>query len=202
MVFQSFENSTREPEITEEIQKAVFPCLNCKIPERINQIPFDNDSLKTKLMILSDLGAKLRSQVSRNGYTKEVEFLPVPEVGTRLVKQLSKLLYGIALVREKEAISNDEYNLGLRIIYDNLASNRAIILSFLTGSTDKSLSDISRYTKIPKPTASLALEDLILLNIIYEDSKIYHINENIMEMFESTGFKQYLLEKYEKNIYS
>ncbi len=198
MIFQSLENSTREPEITEEIQRAVFSCLNCSIPKKVDRIPFENDTLKTKLIILSDLGAKLRSQVSRNGYTKEVEFLPVPEVGTRLVKQLSKLLYGIALVREKEAISNDEYNLGLRIVNDNLASNRAIILRFLTGSTDKSLADISMYTKIPTSTVRYAVEDLILLDIVFEDSQIYHINENIMQKFESTGFKQHLLEKYEK----
>jgi len=198
MVFQALDGSTSEEKMRKEISDAMLPCLDIPIPEQAEGIQFENEGIKNKLCILADIGAKLRNRVSRDGYDKTLDFLPEPEIGTRLVKQLSKLLYGIALIREKDKITDDEYSLAVRIIHDGLGSKHAKVLSYISAHSEKT-EYIAQDTKIPYATVRLVLEDLQLLNIVTKNSDNWKIIDHFKEALETTKLADYLIVQYETN---
>lgn len=88
-------------------QAAEGALLTCDVQDEraiaISEAVLDN------LIDVADLLAVLRSNVSRDGYTHAIDFLPEPEIGTRLVKQFAKLARGIAAIRGKSEVGEDEY---------------------------------------------------------------------------------------------
>ncbi|MBD3337916.1 MAG: hypothetical protein GF353_02330 [Candidatus Lokiarchaeota archaeon] len=199
MVERALAGFDQETEMREEISKYVLKCLEIDGSPEKTKINFENDKLKKKIILLSDIGSKLRTHVSRDGAHKIVHFEPEPEVGTRLVKQISKLLHGIAIVREKTEITDEEYQIALRIIHDNMTSYNVRILQQLL-IREGTLEYIIEETKIPRATATIYLEDLELLDIINRNKREYFIADSAKSAFDETGFSEYLMEEYEKKM--
>ena len=60
---------------------------------------------------MADFVARARTPVKREGRTGVVDYVPVPEVGTRLVGQLMQLARGIAAAREQQDVDDDIFDL-------------------------------------------------------------------------------------------
>ena len=54
-----------------------------------------------RIAALAEFTVRARTHIHRNGYSKEIEYVPEPEAATRLAQQLAQLSKGSALVREK-----------------------------------------------------------------------------------------------------
>lgn len=156
-------NMGKEKEMRRELNEAVIHFLKTIHVKDIKS----SEELNDKFVKLSCLIAHLRSDVSRNGYTRNVEFMPQPEVGTRLVKQLKGLAWGIALARGKDEITEEEYDLITKIAKDTLPSKRLAILKALTDKKDFArTSEFATDTKLSTNTVKELLEDYNLLGII------------------------------------
>ncbi len=95
----------------DHIQESVYAFLHGKQNFKLPSIP---KAIRTKLTALAQIIAVLRTQFIR-GPDGFISYRPVPEVGTRVAKQLAKLLQCLAVVHGTKTVSLDHYNLVKRI---------------------------------------------------------------------------------------
>jgi hypothetical protein len=92
------------------------------------------------LAIVSDLTATARSHVARDRNHK-LCYAPRPEVGTRLGKQLSKLLLALAYIRGKCEPDMEDFATICRVAEDCLPPNRREVLAAICADRKSSLPD-------------------------------------------------------------
>jgi hypothetical protein len=132
---------------------------------RIGEIPIPGP-LHEKLARLSEFTAKARSHVTRdrNG---DVQYLPRPEVGTRLGKELGKLLLALSAVRAKTEPDERDFDTVSRVAEDCLPPNRLAVIQALRNSREPiKMAQIERATGLTKKTAWRALDDLRVLGLV------------------------------------
>jgi len=131
-----------------------------------------SEKLRKELSMMARFVAVARTEIQRDGQTKEIEALPEPEVPTRLVKQLVSLAMGIAMAREKKDVTEDEVKLVIKVALGSIPPMRLEVLRCLTAVYPKSKTSKSVAGKIRvSPSAvSRCLEELYALGIV-EKSK-------------------------------
>ena len=144
----------------------------CNRTINMRTLPTVDEEYRERLKTMAGLVARLRASVSRDKYTGEVHYLPVPEVGTRLVKQLARLTHGICLWRgysgTLEARDGVVWNTVAHIALGSIASRVEVIVKALflaTAPEGISVATISANTAIPSTTCQRVLEDLEVLRI-------------------------------------
>jgi hypothetical protein len=122
--------------------------------------------LRDPLVELAIFTAKARSHVARdrNG---TIQYLPRPEVGTRLGKELGKLLLALAVVRGKHKPDESDFSTVVRVAEDCVPPNRIAVIRALRFFIEPvALSEIERMTGLPHSTAFRSLEDLEVLGLV------------------------------------
>jgi DNA-binding transcriptional ArsR family regulator len=144
-----------------DIEGAISRFLDSLPPATVYGIP---DSLREDLVVLADFTAKARSSVTRdrNG---SLLYRPKPEVGTRLGKELGKLLLALAAVREKPKPDHVDFTTMRRVGEDCLPPNRLAVISALSHGPRRP-SELVRVTGLPHTTVDRTLEDLNILGIV------------------------------------
>ena len=125
-----------------------------------------SDEMKDRLTDLADVLAILRSEVARDGYKRTVAYIPEPEIGTRLVKQFVKLARGIAAVRGKHEVGEEEYAVIARIARDTLPSKRCATVRIIYELYEEGFvtsQQVGERLRLSTDTATEVLEDLWLL---------------------------------------
>ncbi len=140
--------------------------LNARTPLSKNSVSDSSNSGRAaeKAETRSErLLAILAQTATRNG---AIQYLPRPEVGTRLGKELGKLLLALAVVRGNCVPDNSDFATVVRVAEDCVPPNRMTVLHVLrVGEERFSPSDIERATGLPHSTATRTLEDLEVLGL-------------------------------------
>ena len=137
--------------------------LNCEY----NNIPEVPISILNRIIALAQWTALLRATITRDKYTKEVTHKPFSEIGTRLVKQYTKLLMGICMFRRKEEVGISEYSILKNVALSTIPSRLEIIVSFLNRADRPHTADeISEAIKLPKITCTRLVENLVMLKVL------------------------------------
>ncbi len=113
--------------------------------------------------------ALLRAHVSRDGYTHEIASFPEPEAPARLANQLLKLARGVAIVRRRPAITEEELTIVRRVARDTIPSVRLRILEAIMNGADTN-DTIAMTTGLPRRTIERKVEDLTILGVLREDA--------------------------------
>jgi hypothetical protein len=149
-----------EPELRKRIRAHTGAFLtgfqNCgrlDLPERLHE----------PLVRLSDIVTRARTGVARDGYGREMLYLPEPEAPTRLTKQLAQL--GAALL----AIGVDEtetLRLLRKVGWDSVPAVRTTLAKSLRHAQEPlTLAQIQEVTGLPDKTVARAAEDLVALKL-------------------------------------
>jgi hypothetical protein len=145
-----------------EIDKAISSFL-CSLPG-IAETPIP-EPLQEQLAKLSDFTAKARSHVARNR-NGDLQYLPRPEVGTRLGKELGKLLLALAAVRGRTEPNKEDFATVARVAEDCLPPNRSAVLKALRIKGVMTLNGVEEATGLPHKTADRVLDDLRVLGVV------------------------------------
>ena len=159
----------------------------------INNEPKFDPGIQEQLIALASLLALFRSGVSRNPYDNTIDFVPEAEIGTRLVKQLSKIAIGLAIVDKREIVSQDDYQIAKRVALDTLPSKKKAIIDALitlkirNGDMYFTSQDIGNISDFPTETCKIILEDLRILNVILRTGTnrfSWKLNQRICDLLE------------------
>lgn len=163
-VRKAFENINKERGMRHDFRLAVAQCIDscdvCNVT-----IP---DEFAERLVALSHFVATVRTKVPRHWKSNILEYKPEAEVGTRLVKQLGKLAMGVAAIRGKSEVTDDEYQLVRRVGEDSVPALHFEVLQALGGLDEgfHSSEEIGQYASLPTATVRGLLEDFETLRIL------------------------------------
>lgn len=113
--------------------------------------------------------ALLRAHIHREGQGRELAALPEPEAPARLTNQLLKLARGLAAVRHKSEVTEDEMTFIRRIVSDTVPPLRVRILKGVHAGTETT-DALAGLIGVSRPTMERHLEDLSVLGAISVDT--------------------------------
>lgn len=169
VVRKSLENIGKETLMRKELLATMQALLLKTLV--LNTHPEFEDEIQEQLIALASLLALFRSGVSRNPFDNSIDFVPEAEIGTRLVKQLSKIAIGMSLIDNRTKVNQDDYQIAKRIALDTLPSKKKAIIDALImlkiqrGDQYFATQTIGDYSHFPTDTCKRILEDLRILNI-------------------------------------
>lgn len=120
-----------------------------------------------QLRALAHVTAILRTEVDRDRQ-RVVTYAPVPEVGTRLVKQLQKLGKALANWRQRIVMAAEDYVSVPRVALDCVRVHRRRVVGGLQTAegSDMPTASVSAATDIPSDTVREVCEDLWQLGVL------------------------------------
>jgi len=166
---KAMENMGKEKQMREELNYTSQQFLNQVSDPNKVEVPED---IFNKIIDLADYTATVRSQVSRDGRTREVDFSPEPEIPTRLAKCFLMFIKGLCAIREKKEPTNNEYILLKNIARDSVPIKKDKVIQCLNkAEIELSTQDIGSQLNLPTSTVRLILEDLFMLNFTRREGK-------------------------------
>jgi hypothetical protein len=137
--------------------------------KRLPDCPPISAELSAECKALATEVALLRTHVSRDGYSHEIATLPEPEAPARLSNQLIKMARGLAAVRARSDVTDDEIALVRRIARDTIPGLPRRLLEAFAGGAE-TIDAAARATGLPRRTVERKAEELVLLGTLSEDS--------------------------------
>lgn len=167
---KALDNSSREVVMRSEISVAVGKLFVQNFSnQRLPNVSITPD-IRERLITLAHVTATIRSRVPRHWKSEAIEYEPRPEIGTRLVKQLSQLAKGIALVRDEFSVSSEVFELVRRVASDSVPALRRKVLDALSQFSEfDSTEEIAKKVGLPTKSAKFVLDDLVILGVVEKE---------------------------------
>jgi len=115
---------------------------------------------------IASFTTRLRTPVSRNPYTKDIDYLPEPEGPARFAKALVLLGKALAAVRGKTSLTPEELQVLARIALGCIPSRRLAMINALANIREGTTKAISLAANISTPSGKPILEDLMYLGVV------------------------------------
>jgi hypothetical protein len=156
----------QETQMRAELQEVVSRCL-AQAGEWVDPQVLVEQRFLDQLRALAHVAATLRTEVDRDRQ-RLVMYDPVPEVGTRLVKQLQKLAKALATWRERVVVTAEDYVTIRRVALDCVRSQRRKVVGALqaAGGCDIPTAEVGSVVAMPSDTAREVCEDLWQLGVL------------------------------------
>ena len=129
-------------------------CGQLDLPERFQE----------PLVELTDIITRARSGVARDGYTRELLYLPQAEAPTRLAKQLAQLGAALLAMGVSEA---ETWRLLRKAGWDCVPAVRCAVIESLArrAETPATFADLQEETGLPQKTVERVVEDIVSLRL-------------------------------------
>lgn len=131
-----------------------------------------------RIAALGEIAVRGRTHVPRDGYRKEIIYVPEAEANTRLPQQLAQLAKGSAILSGRELVAEQDMALVTRVAFDCIPAARCTILNGLIQG--QSLNKI----KLPSSTLTYAKEELQGQGLMEGDN----LSTMARELLELAGF--------------
>ena len=129
-----------------------------------------SDEHRIAIVKAADWLARLRTPIDRDQYTKEVSGIPEPEGPARLAKAFFKLAAGLASVRGRGRIEEEDVETVFRIARDSAPTLRGRVLDAVGVVAE--VGDVSNALGISDSTVRRYLEELRMLGFVSLDSDL------------------------------
>jgi hypothetical protein len=156
------ENAGRQREIRAKRSAAVRSFFDhLATPDRL---PSLNEAERDRLVALANMGARCRSSVVRDGYSREIELVPDHERSPRLYSQLRLLHAGLTFIGTS---LTEIWQLLAKVALDGMHPGRRAVLDYLIGSSgQRSTSTIAAHCRLTITPTRRHLEDLTAHGVI------------------------------------
>jgi hypothetical protein len=151
--------------------------LQTEVKNFVDSVPKDlvpkvDAEMVERTIDLADLLATCRTYVHRER-NDEISYLPLPELASRVAKQLLRIGQSVALIRGKDRVSKDEFAIMKRIALDSLPTNRFRIIKALWEYRDHArlVETFEAATGLARTTTKRVLDDLNALGAVIKTTK-------------------------------
>jgi hypothetical protein len=154
-------NTNEEAAMRQDLSLAAMSVLGQQ-PEGVTV----TEAREEQMISLAEFVSRARSEVSRDE-RGVIEYVPAPEVPTRVAKALKKLGIGISMARGVTTLDDHAYRILQRVALGTIPSMRARLLEVLWKRREvpRKTADVGEAAEIPTETAKTWLDDLRLLGI-------------------------------------
>jgi hypothetical protein len=136
---------------------------------KIARIPKVSRRAQDYLISLAQWTSAFRSLVVRDKYTGDLSYMPSPEIGTRLAKQLTRLAMGVALFRQEKTITLEVLTIAAKVARDSVPATVEKVVRHLyihREGNNLNVRAISELSKLPPETVRRILDDLLMLKLV------------------------------------
>ena len=136
------------------------------------KLPKVPKKIEDEVIALAQFGSRMRASVGRDRYSPDmVTGRPFAEIGTRLSKQLIKLMLALAIINRHSEVTEHELAIIRKMVLDTIPQRtediiRTLVKSCPTMEITLSSKDVSLRTRYPGSTVSRLLHDMNLLKIV------------------------------------
>jgi hypothetical protein len=157
---RSLARRSHEPELRKRIRATTGDFLEQF--RGCGPLPFPED-LIDPLVVLADIVTRARSGVARDGYSRDMLYLPEPEAPTRLAKQLAQLHAALLTIG---AGPEEAWRVTRKLGWDSVPAVRCTVIDCLARQAEPvPYSTIEEQTGLPGNTVARAAEDLVALEL-------------------------------------
>lgn len=159
---RALENTSKELEIRREIN-AISKRVLLYSPK---YIPTSTDAQNEIIIRTAQWVSTLRGSVCRDKFHRNVMYKPFSELGTRLSKEILKLLMGISIFKNEKVISKDTMRIMKSIAWSSVSSRYADTVKALIQKGELNASEAEKIVGLPSETISTVLENLSMLGVV------------------------------------
>jgi hypothetical protein len=126
-----------------------------------------------RVVHLAEIVAVGRTYIHREK-NDDVVYIPQAEMPTRVAKQLLRLGLGLAMIRERETLTDEEFRVMKRVAFDSLPGNRRLLLDALWENRGKWQGiDIflAKLSRISKTTVLREFKNLVELGVVEQSTQ-------------------------------
>jgi ribosomal protein L37AE/L43A len=177
MMNRAANNVGSETVMRKELSEVVFEFMAHQVWQTRQFKPSLPPEIQSKLIRLAQFGARMRGIVSRDRYRSDImTSKPAAEYGTRLVKQLVKLMKSSALINGRKIIDSHDYEIAKKVMIDTIPQRIEDIVRCLhrncpTINDTMKTKEVARETKYTIGTVSHVLADLDILGVVTKTGK-------------------------------
>jgi hypothetical protein len=151
----------------ERVKTAVRELFRPLVQQEVHPNPSLSESHRRTIANLAELTVRARTHVSRDGKTREMDYVPEAEASPRLAQQLSQLARGAALLHGRADVNANDISLIRRVALDSIPTARRQVLNHLIGQPTTVLDhEIIDATHLNKTMVSRQLEELEGLRLV------------------------------------
>jgi hypothetical protein len=172
----SDENAGRQPAIRAVRSRLVVEFFaGLTIPDFLPPLTEDE---QTRLITVATIGARCRSSVVRDGYSREIELVPGHERSPRLYGQLRQLHAGLSVIG---APSGKIWRLLAQVALDGMHPGRRAVIDYLVSTPgEHTTSSIAGHCRLTTTPARRHLQDLTahgVINLVGERPERWTVSE-------------------------
>ncbi len=211
MMRRAMRNVSQESVMRAELSAVAKQFIEYKLTELSKpgfKYPTIPEDVETKLLYAVQYAAQMRGTVTRDLRNNDiVTSKPFREVGTRLSKNLAKLLINLAFVLGKTQVDMDDFAIVKKVVLDTIDQRaeevvRKIYLTCPTLDDTIATREVARRTRYNTSTIGRIMNDYNLLRIIERTGKNnkfeWTVSSEVREYIEKGGF--YTLESEKKRV--
>lgn len=181
-------NATHEEELRNDLKEIAEAVLKAKY----DNIPIIPASIGTKVVCLAQLVALLRGTVIRDKYTRSITHCSFTELGTRISKQLDKMIRGVSMFRGNEVATEYEYNIA-KSVASSSVPHRLLMATehiYKTKLKQATPSELSSVIGLPVDTCTLIAENLTQLSVLEKtkNGMSYQLTKDMLSLLTKSEF--------------
>jgi len=134
-------------------------------PEKLESIVMSQEYM-IKLANICSFAVKARAGTFRDGYKKELIYVPAPESPARLAKQFSILGRCLSIVNNNTEFTEKEYKILLKVAFDTIPHQRLLILNALFGGAEMTSPEVSEVIGYSTTATTGYLEDMAAFGVV------------------------------------
>jgi hypothetical protein len=167
IIAMAIANISREEDMRSDLCCVADEALNVEVTKE--EMPTMPPAFAKRIVGLAQYVASLRATVVREKYTREMQFKPVAEIGTRLAKQLGKLAFGLGIFYRTEELGEEQYKIVVKAARDTIPDmNEEIIKKMWMEERDGFITAnrVAELTRLSPGTCRTIMQDLTLLRVL------------------------------------
>lgn len=186
---RAWNNTTHEVQMRAELSDIAKRVLRTKYEHKPN-VP---DKMVDRLISLAQLISMLRGTVVRDKYSREILHKSFTELGTRISKQLHKLVLGVGIFRGVEEVGEHEYRIACHVargsVPQRLWDTAEVVYKHLGGVSP---GQASKLIGLPISTITMVLDNLCMLGALEHhidvtvNKSVYVVRREVRELFDTT----------------
>ena len=174
MAIMAIQQSIRPSNYRDDVKQLFYDFYTqLNPPEKLEQIKMSQEYM-VKLANICSFAVKARAGTFRDGYKKELIYVPAPESPARLAKQFSILGRCLAIVNDNTEFTEKEYKILLKVAFDTIPHQRLLILNTLFGKDQMTSPEVSEAIGYSTTATTGYLEDMSAFGIVSVRKEKYH----------------------------
>jgi len=150
----------------DEMRKEISSISKRVLLSGFKTLPSVSDEITDTIIKTSQWIAVMRGSVPRDKFRRNVLYKPFSEVGTRLSKEILKLLMGISIFKGEGSIRPNTMRIAKSIAWSSVSTRYAETLKAFLQKEVLTASDAEKSIGLPSETVEMVMENMMMLGIL------------------------------------